>query len=131
MNNNPSGNPASLPTRKPGRPRGSQSKVPMKIRKMIFDAVEAEGGVDLIREWLRSEPVAAMRLLGQILPRQHDIDATLQANHHHSSDITDALLAGRQRVAALRAKTITVNGQQEPAREALQHVAANIDGVGT
>ena len=131
MNNNPSGNPASLPTRKPGRPKGSQSKVPMKIRKMIFDAVEAEGGVDLIREWLRTEPVAAMRLLGQILPRQHDIDATLQANHHHSSDITDALLAGRQRVAALRAETITVNGQQEPAREALQHVAANIDGVGT
>jgi len=131
MNNNPSGNPASLPSRKPGRPRGAQSKVPMKIRKMIFDAVEAEGGVDLIREWLRTEPVAAMRLLGQILPRQHDIDATLQANHHHSSDITDALLAGRQRVAALRAKTITVNGQQEPAREALQHVAANIDGVGT
>ena len=113
MNNNPSGNPASLPSRKPGRPKGSQSKVPMKIRKMIFDAVEAEGGVDLIRTWLRTEPVAAMRLLGQILPRQHDIDATVQANHHHSSDITDALLAGRQRVAAMRAQTVMVEAQQE------------------
>ena len=124
MNNNPLGNPASLPTRKPGRPRGAQSKVPMKIRKMIFDAVEAEGGVDLIRTWLRTEPVAAMRLLGQILPRQHDIDATVQANHHHSSDITDALLAGRQRVAALRAQTVMVEVQQESEPEALEHVPA-------
>lgn len=124
MNNNPSGNPASLPSRKPGRPRGSQSKVPMKIRKMIFDAVEAEGGVDLIRMWLRAEPVAAMRLLGQILPRQHDIDATVQANHHHSSDITDALLAGRQRVAAMRAQTVMVEAQQESEHEAFEHVPA-------
>jgi len=124
MNNNPLGNPASLPTRKPGRPRGAQSKVPMKIRKMIFDAVEAEGGVDLIRTWLRTEPVAAMRLLGQILPRQHDIDATVQANHHHSSDITDALLAGRQRVAAMRAQTVMVEVQQESEPEALEHVPA-------
>jgi len=124
MNNNPSGNPASLPTHKPGRPKGSQSKVPMKIRKMIFDAVEAEGGVDLIREWLRTEPVAAMRLLGQILPRQHDIDATLQANHHHSSDITEALLAGRRRVAALRAQSVMVEAQQESEPEALVHVPA-------
>jgi hypothetical protein len=124
MNNNPLGNPASLPTRKPGRPRGAQSKVPMKIRKMIFDAVEAEGGVDLIRTWLRTEPVAAMRLLGQILPRQHDIDATVQANHHHSSDITDALLAGRQRIAAMRAQTVMVEVQQESEPEALGHVPA-------
>lgn len=96
----------------------------MKIRKMIFDAVEAEGGVDLIRMWLRTEPVAAMRLLGQILPRQHDIDATVQANHHHSSDITDALLAGRQRVAAMRAQTVMVEVQQESEPEALEHVPA-------
>ena len=54
----------------PGRPKGSQNKIPGQIREMVLTALTEEGGVEYFRELAKNHPVAFCGLIGKILPTQ-------------------------------------------------------------
>lgn len=56
--------------RGPGRPKGSKNKIPADIRKLVLESFRGVGGARYLREQARKNPVAYMRLLGRLLPRE-------------------------------------------------------------
>ena len=53
----------------PGRPKGSQNKITRELREMVQEALEQEGGVDLLRRWARDKPEVFVKLLAKCIPQ--------------------------------------------------------------
>jgi hypothetical protein len=64
----------AIPTKKrkggPGRPKGSQNKLTVRVKEAILQAFDELGGVDYLVEVGQSEPRAFLVLLGKILPTE-------------------------------------------------------------
>lgn len=56
--------------RSPGRPKGSQNKIPRELKEMILDALADKGGVSYLVEQAGANPTAFLTLIGKVLPIQ-------------------------------------------------------------
>lgn len=54
----------------PGRPKGSQNKVPTELRQMILTALDKAGGIEYLARQADKNPKAFLSLLGRVLPMQ-------------------------------------------------------------
>ena len=46
-----------------GRPKGSPNRITNELRELVQEALEQEGGVDLLRRWARDKPEVFVKLL--------------------------------------------------------------------
>ena len=51
------------------RPKGTPNKITRELREMVRDALEQEGGVELLRQWARDKPEVFSKLLVRCLPQ--------------------------------------------------------------
>ena len=58
-----------------GRPKGSQSKVTLKIKETIMRAYDEVGGKDYLVSVARDDPKTSCMLLAKILPAELVVDA--------------------------------------------------------
>ena len=58
-----------------GSRKGSPNKATQSIKEMIEAALKAKGGQAWLEQQMDLNPVAAMTLIGKILPRQVDVKA--------------------------------------------------------
>ena len=66
-----SGNPS-------GRPLGAVNRIPLELKEMVRQALDAEGGIEYLRWASRKQPQAFLSLLGRLLPAE--IRASLEAD---------------------------------------------------
>lgn len=60
-----------------GRAKGTPNKVTLGMKEMILGALEQAGGQQWLARQADENPVAFMALLGKLLPKQIDLDATV------------------------------------------------------
>jgi hypothetical protein len=54
----------------PGRPKGSQNKVPAALKDMILGALSDAGGQGYLANQAKKNPTAFLALVGKVLPLQ-------------------------------------------------------------
>jgi len=77
-----------------GRKKGSTNKATADIKAMISNALTLAGGESYLLRQADENPVAFMGLIGKILPKQVDVDASLNGNlviSHITREIIDPL----------------------------------------
>jgi hypothetical protein len=83
-----------------GRVKGTPNKVTQDLRKMALAALDDVGGVEYLVKMAIVEPKSFLSLLSKCMPKELHLDATINVTH---TEIVDALVAGRDRIAAARA----------------------------
>lgn len=68
-----------------GRPKGSTNKYG-KIREQFFCALKELGGRDFIIKVAKDEPVAFLKIMSTLLPKQVEADVNV---HSHEESIED------------------------------------------
>lgn len=74
--------------------KGSTNKATADIKAMISNALTLAGGESYLLRQADENPVAFMGLIGKILPKQVDVDASLNGNlviSHITREIIDPL----------------------------------------
>ena len=77
-----------------GRKKGVANKNVQQLRDMILNALAKAGNDDYLYQQSLENPVAFMNLIGKILPKQVDVDASLNGNlviSHITREIIDPL----------------------------------------
>ena len=77
---------------KSGRKKGVPNKATGDIKAMISNALKMAGGENYLLRQADENPVAFMGLIGKILPKQVDVDASLNGNlviSHITREIID------------------------------------------
>ena len=77
---------------KSGRKKGVPNKATGDIKAMISNALTMAGGENYLLRQAEENPVAFMGLIGKILPKQVDVDASLNGNlviSHITREIID------------------------------------------
>ena len=100
-----------------GRKKGTLNRTTKVLREAILESFDKVGGVKYLVKMASQEPRSYMALLAKVLPAKIEAEVTVTA-----AEVTDRLIAGRQRVAALRS-------QMEAAAAAAD--GALIDGTAT
>lgn len=111
------------------RPKGVPNKITTELRTMVIEALEAEGGVDVLRRWCREEPAVFGALIRRCMPQAVEAsvadDSVVRIDLSHGATILDA-----QRRAGL------IPPADEAARpewlsERRERLAADLRGVET
>ncbi|MBU2839399.1 hypothetical protein HF670_07445 [Acidithiobacillus thiooxidans] len=63
-----------------GRVKGTPNKVTADVREMVLGALEQAGGQQWLAKQADENPTAFMALLGKLLPKQIDLDASITAS---------------------------------------------------
>lgn len=60
-----------------GRPQGKLNGDTAKLREMILNALDQAGGLEYMARQAHEQPVAFLKLLGQVLPRDIAVTGTV------------------------------------------------------
>ena len=61
-----------------GRPKGVRNKLTEDVRQMILGALDAAGGQKYLQTQAKNNPTAFLALVGKIVPRDLNVDATVE-----------------------------------------------------
>lgn len=77
----------------PGRPKGSQNKVPKEIRAMLREALDNAGGAAYLTQQAKDNPTAFMTLVGKLIPAE--VKATVSVKTWEELVLESAKEAGQ------------------------------------
>ena len=76
-----------------GRQKGTPNKTTLEIKEAIIEAFERAGGVDYLVDLAKDNPSVFAGLLGKVLPRDVNVEATIDKPSMSKEEIESELIA--------------------------------------